>query len=116
MKIKKSIFTQVIIAFCIMATSLAQDDAERRYLYPVFPDGPGHAMYLGQKPKVEGWANERVVERLNRGIIAQQTQTGEVYVGWRLLETDGANITFNLTTTIPAKDRRVTLLQDPVYR
>lgn len=103
MRIKKSI-TQLIIAFCIMATSLAQDDAERRYLYPVFPDGPGHGMYPGQKPKVEGWAKERVVERFNRGIIAQQSQTGEVYVGWRLLETDAANLAFNLYRAIENDD------------
>jgi rhamnogalacturonan endolyase len=59
----------------------------------------------------------RQVERLNRGAVAIRQPNGSVFIGWRLLATDAANIEFNvyhsrhsngdgrtLLTTTPLKD------------
>ncbi len=48
------------------------------------------------KPKVKGWAKERVNERLGRGVVALPVEGGRVYVSWRLLRTDPGNVAFNV--------------------
>ena len=45
---------------------------------------------------VQGWAKERVRERLSRGLSAVRLAEGGVYVNWRLLEGDPAGIAFDL--------------------
>ena len=45
---------------------------------------------------VLGWAEERIEEKLNRGILAISMGKGKVYLGWRLLKTDPENIAFNV--------------------
>jgi rhamnogalacturonan endolyase len=40
--------------------------------------------------------DQRVMERLDRGVVAIPQADGKVYVGWRLLGTDPAAIAFNL--------------------
>ena len=47
------------------------------------------------KPKVEGWASERIEEALGRGMLARPIEEGN-YLGWRLLRDDPADIAFNL--------------------
>lgn len=39
---------------------------------------------------------QRQMEKLNRGLVAVKTDSNRVYVGWRLLGTDRADIAFNL--------------------
>ena len=39
---------------------------------------------------------QRTVEKLNRGLIAMRLNAGQVYVGWRMLGTEPAEITYNL--------------------
>jgi len=46
-------------------------------------------------PKVAGWARERPVEPMDRGVVACQTAEG-VYVGWRLLKDDPAAVAFDV--------------------
>lgn len=46
-------------------------------------------------PKVEGWAKKRVVERLGRGVFAQQVPEG-AYISWRLLNTEPADFGFDI--------------------
>jgi len=43
-----------------------------------------------------GWAEERIEEKLNRGVLAISMGKGKVYLGWRLLKTDPENIAFNV--------------------
>src|SRR5690606_2576208 len=38
----------------------------------------------------------RQLEDLNRGMIAMRSAAGQIYVGWRMLGTDPANVAFNL--------------------
>ena len=49
-----------------------------------------------RKPKVEGFAKTRVEERLDRGVVALPRAGGEVYVGWRLLKDDPADVAFHV--------------------
>ncbi len=46
-----------------------------------------------------GWAQERIEEKLNRGMLALPMEDGKVYLGWRLLKSDPANIAFNIYRT-----------------
>ena len=43
-----------------------------------------------------GWAQERIEERINRGLLALSMGEGKVYLGWRLLKTDPGNVAFNV--------------------
>ncbi len=49
-----------------------------------------------QKPLVAGWAEERVVENLGRGVVAMPTAGNQVYVSWRLLASDPDDVAFNV--------------------
>ena len=41
-------------------------------------------------------ADERISERLDRGLVAMPIDGGKVYLGWRLLESDPADVAFNV--------------------
>jgi len=48
------------------------------------------------KPDIPlGWAEKRIEERLDRGLVAVPLGDGRVYLGWRLLKEDGNNVAFN---------------------
>jgi len=49
-----------------------------------------------RKPKVEGYADERVEEPMGRGLVALARADGSVYVGWRLLKDDPADVAFDV--------------------
>lgn len=49
-----------------------------------------------RKPKVQGYAKERVKEKLDRGLVALPMDGGRIYIGWRLLAEDPPDIGFNL--------------------
>jgi hypothetical protein len=49
-----------------------------------------------EKPKVEGFAKERVREKLDRGVVAMPVAGNKVYVGWRLLDSDPKDVAFNV--------------------
>ena len=53
------------------------------------------AMVWPDAPKVQGWAKERVEEKLDRGVVAARIPEG-VYVGWRLLKSDPVGVGFDL--------------------
>jgi rhamnogalacturonan endolyase len=43
-----------------------------------------------------GWATERIEEKLDRGLVARPVEAGKVYLGWRLLKADAADVAFNV--------------------
>ncbi len=49
-----------------------------------------------RKPKVAGYARQRIKEKLDRGLIAMPVKDNRVYLGWRLLESDSGNIGFHI--------------------
>lgn len=64
---------------------------------------PAAAKYAGpEDPDYVAWAKRnpvtqpRQMERLGRGVIAVPFETGKVWVGWRLLATDPADVAFNV--------------------
>lgn len=59
------------------------------------------ATCFAAEPEVEGNAKERVMEKLGRGLVAMPTQDGKVYLGWRLLESDGPEAAFDICRAAP---------------
>lgn len=100
---KKSLF---LLSMIIGFATQAQDQRERHYLYPVLE--PQHE----KKPKVEGWAEERVEEKLNRGLIAVTSDDG-VYLSWRLLKDDPEKAAFNVYRSVQG-DKEEKLNSNPV--
>lgn len=84
--------------------ALAQDPLERLYNYEVLTPQQNHNRVV-PKPKVEGWAAERVKEPLDRGVVAVKTDAG-VYVSWRLLEDDPETVVFNVYRSADGKSWR----------
>lgn len=66
------------------------DVRERYYYYEVL--NPIHE----KKEKVTGWAENRIDEPFNRGLVVVTNEKGKHYISWRLLKTDLPDIAFNL--------------------
>lgn len=83
-----------ITLFClvmIFATGYAQDSRELLYNYEILK--PDHA----SKPRIEGFAKDRIEDKLNRGVVAiDGIDNNSVYISWRLLKTDPSDIAFNV--------------------
>lgn len=65
------------------------------------------------KPKVEGWAAERAIEKLDRGLVAVPRADGAVYVSWRLLDSDPPDARFHVYRRGPEGETR-RLTEEPV--
>jgi hypothetical protein len=49
-----------------------------------------------RKPPIQGFARQRVNEKLGRGLVALPMQDGKIYLSWRLLTTDPKDVTFDI--------------------
>jgi hypothetical protein len=67
------------------------------------------------KPRVEGFARERVRERLDRGLVAVRRGATSVQLSWRLLAEDPVDIAFHVER-IGADGKRARLTTQPVRR
>jgi rhamnogalacturonan endolyase len=56
------------------------------------------------KPKVAGYAHERVEENLDRGLIAMPIEGNRIYLGWRLLEDDLEDTGFHVYRRVPGEE------------
>ncbi len=56
-----------------------------------------------EKPAVKGFAQTRVVERLDRGLVAMPAGKGRVYLSWRLLAADPRGIAFDVYRSASGK-------------
>lgn len=102
---KKISFLLLFVWLCTVTYS--QDARELLYNYEIL--NPNHA----DKPKVEGFAKERIQEKLNRGVIAIADENNKnVYVSWRLLQTDPADIAFDVYRS--SGNRSVKLNSKPI--
>lgn len=92
-----------LIGFALATLHIqAQDTRERHYQYEILE--PRHE----QKPLVDGFATKRIVENLNRGLVATPSTNGKsVYLGWRLLNTDDNAISFNIYRSANGKTKRL---------
>jgi rhamnogalacturonan endolyase len=69
-------------------TDLTVDDVEFRL--------GRHVPERVEKPPVTGFAQERVRERLDRGLVVTQPTVDSTYLSWRLLDTDSRGTAFNV--------------------
>lgn len=80
-------------------TPPADNDRTLRPLVPeeIPPNLNFYAMDPLYKPGVPlGWATTRIEEPLSRGLVAIPAGDGRVYIGWRLLKADPADVAFNV--------------------
>lgn len=100
---KKHTCTWLMI--CLATCALyAQDPREANYYWEILD--PKHE----SKPLVEGFAQERIVEKLNRGLSVALAKDGKaVYLSWRLLASDTPATAFHVYREVNGKVRRLTL-------
>ena len=90
----------LVCAFCSL---YAQDPRERNYFYEILD--PKHE----PKPLVEGFAQERITENLNRGLAVAPSRDGKsVYLSWRLLASDAPATAFHVYREVGGKPCRLT--------
>ncbi|MHB1034813.1 MAG: rhamnogalacturonan lyase family protein [Pirellulales bacterium] len=90
--IRSTVLALLFLAF--VPPTFAQDRAERAYFVPAL--APKHK----DKPKVVGWAERRIDEKLNRGLLAMPARDGKVYLSWRLLKSDAAGTGFDVYRSV----------------
>jgi rhamnogalacturonan endolyase len=93
---------------CLAFSSAGAEDPKERQFFTPAPN-PKHK----DKPKVRGWAEERVDEKINRGILAIVNKEGQVYIGWRLLKSDAKGTSFNVYRSVEGGEE-VKLNREPV--
>lgn len=99
---KKHTFILLMYTMLILPNLYSQDPRERTYYYEILE--PRHE----PKPLVQGFAQKRVVEKMNRGLTATLSLDGQsVYLSWRLLDTDPADIQFNIYRKIAGKTQKL---------
>ncbi|MDL2310043.1 silent information regulator protein Sir2 [Parabacteroides sp. OttesenSCG-928-B22] len=95
------IWAILLCAFSVQVKG--QDPRESHYYYEML--NPQHAV----KPLVEGYADQRVEETMNRGLVAAQAADGKgVYLSWRLLKSDSSNALFHVYRSVNGKTKRLT--------
>jgi rhamnogalacturonan endolyase len=71
-------------------------------LRPLGPDEiPPNLSFYAMDPLYKpgmplGWSSTRIVETLDRGLVARPAGAGNVYLSWRLLASDPQSVTFNV--------------------
>jgi hypothetical protein len=98
--LKRSALLLALAGF--FGTASAQDARELLYNFEIL--NPSHA----DKPSVEGWASERIAERLDRGVSAFADGGGNVYVSWRLLGSDPADVGFDVYREVGGRQTKLT--------
>ena len=80
----------------------SQDSRERNYLYEILK--PNHA----EKPEVKGFAQERIEEKLDRGLTLATGNGGKgTHISWRLLKSDSKSVAFNVYRSIDNKTKKL---------
>lgn len=98
----KRLLLAALALWCAALPARAQDPRERVYNYEILK--PSHA----PKPPVEGFAAQRIRERLGRSLTARLAPDGKsVHLSWRLLESDRPEIGFDLYRTAGGKTKRL---------
>lgn len=99
----KSNLVAFVGAVCVVASFAMAQDSGTAGPGGVRPSGdipPNRGAYtidpLYDPNAVLGWAETRIEERLNRGMLATPLGGERVYLGWRLLQSDPQDVAFNL--------------------
>jgi len=78
----------VLFLFCLCSSAVGSSIPPNYSAYTLNP--------LYKENPTLGWAEQRIEEKLGRGVVATPIDTGKVYIGWRLLKTDPEGIAFNV--------------------
>lgn len=85
-----------LLSFCITAVLFAQQ-VDQGQSGDIPPNLGFYTLDPFYQPGIQlGWAEKRIEESINRGLVAVPLGQGRVYVGWRLLKTDRSDVSFNL--------------------
>lgn len=96
-------FSALLIGVASVNVAFAQDPRERTYYYEILK--PQHEA----KPQFNGFAQTKIIEALNRGLSAVPARGQEgVYLSWRLLESDKADIRFDVYRSVNGKTEKLT--------
>ncbi len=68
------------------------------------------------QPPVQGFAVQRVIEKIDRGVNAIPAGESKVYVSWRLLNTDPKDVGFHVYRRAAGEGKAVRLTQEPITR
>lgn len=68
------------------------------------------------KPLVQGYATQRVAEKMDRAVSAIPTGEGKVHVGWRLLSEDPRDVRFNVYRRAAGDRQAIRLTQEPISK
>ena len=100
---KTQIFFSALLAGLVCASvTFAQDPRERNYYYEIL--NPQHEA----KPLVEGFAQSKIKECLNRGLSAVPAVDGKgIYLSWRMLETDAPHVRFDVYRAANGKTKKL---------
>lgn len=80
-----------ILLFLSNNLAFAQDTRERNYMFEILT--PSHA----EKPEVNGFAQQRIEEKLDRGLtLGFIKESQAVHISWRLLKSDSESVAFNV--------------------
>ena len=77
--------------FCLSAASSIRAQSNIPPNYGAYELNP-----LYDSTATLGWSEERIEEKLSRGLVAIRAAEKHVYLSWRLLKNDPQNITFNV--------------------
>lgn len=100
---KKKISATLLLCLSCACSLYAQDPRERHYFYEIL--NPSHE----EKPLVQGFAQTRIEEKLDRGLTAVPAQDGKsVYLSWRLLANDKTTTSFHVYRESNGKVKRIT--------
>lgn len=107
--VEKIVLTVVLLFYTVVFTAVAQASIAPNYsAYTLNPE------YTG-KPSVLGWAEQRIEEKLGRGMSAVSMGQGKVYLSWRLLKSEPENIAFNIYRST-AGGEAVKLNAEPIHK
>jgi rhamnogalacturonan endolyase len=103
----RRIVLTVLLTCAAASTASSEDPKERQFFTPAL--NPKHK----DKPKVSGWAKQRVEEKINRGMLAIPNKEGKVYLGWRLLKSDDKGTSFNVYRSVE-EGKALKLNKEPI--
>lgn len=96
------IFCSTLLIFLTGTCAFSQDTRERHYMYEILK--PNHA----PKPDVNGFAQKRVEEPLDRGLaVAYNHEKQAAHVSWRLLKSDDEGVGFNVYRSVGKETKKL---------
>jgi len=104
----------MLLVYAIMEAAAQQPLPPNTGIPPNYDFYTLNPEYAGTPP-VLGWAENRVEERLGRGLTAIPLMEGGAYLSWRMLKTDPESVAFNVYRSTPGESP-VKLNKSPIKK